>query len=164
MITFWGVKMCPGSFFLGTFFDAIFLYIWFSHDMMTTKTWIVVGIATLFLMGGGLSFASARHPAVTQAGFESSPAFQKLDLRARQAWQEWRTQGGASGQSFECMLKASHPLTEDDKRLLAAAGFRPRTVVGAIVTGSVAPERVPEVASLSWVTVMELAVPMSLKK
>lgn len=113
---------------------------------------------------GNFVLASARHPAAAQASFEGSPAWEKLDLRLRQAWQEAQQGTADADRPLECLLKASHPISADDKAVLAAAGYNARTVVGPIVTGSLKPAAVPEVASLPFVQVMELAAPMSLKK
>jgi len=76
------------------------------------------------------SFASAKSPEKT-AGFKGSPAWNKLDLRMRQAWED--------------------------------SGFRARSVIGRIVTGSVDVGDLPQVANLKFISAMELAVPMMLK-
>lgn len=103
--------------------------------------------------------ASAKRPAKA-VNFESSPGYEKLDLRLREAWKQ-----KPSGKDvLECILKAHERISEDDKAALAAAGFNLRTVVGQIATGNLKVRDVPDVSNLPFVQVMELAVPMSLKK
>ena len=75
----------------------------------------------------------------------------------------WRSKP-TSAKTIECILKARDRIGEEDKGMLAAAGFNARTVIGKIVTGNLEVRDVPEVANLPFVQVMELAVPMSLKK
>ncbi len=103
--------------------------------------------------------ASSKRPAAAEA-FESTPGYEKIDLRLREAWKE----RPSSKKALECILKARERLSEDDKAALAAAGFNSRTVVGTIATGNMAVRDVPDVSNLPFVQVMELAVPMSLKK
>lgn len=103
--------------------------------------------------------ASSKRPAAAK-DFESTPGYKKIDLRLREAWKE----RPSSRKALECILKARERITEDDKAALAAAGFNPRTVVGTIATGNLAVRDVPDVSNLPFVQVMELAVPMSLKK
>ena len=107
-------------------------------------------------------FASGKHPA-PQASFEGSPGWAKIDLRSREAW---RQAVGADDRKakLECFVKLTHPATDDDSAALAAAGFEARTVAGAILTGSVAAGRLPDVANLDIVQAMELAAPLSIKK
>lgn len=105
------------------------------------------------------SSASATKPKKMET-FESSPGYEKIDLRLREAWKEKPT----SKQAVECILKAHERLSEDDSAALAAAGFKARTVIGSIATGTLPMRDVPDVANLPFVQVMELAVPMSLKK
>ncbi len=106
----------------------------------------------------GDALASARRPAKAK-DFESTPGYEKLDLRLKEAWRE-----KPSGKDLlECILKARGRMGEDDQAALAAAGFNARTVVGTIATGNLMVRDVPDVANLPFVQVMELAVPMSLK-
>jgi len=105
------------------------------------------------------TFAAAQRPAKAKA-FESSPGYEKLDLRLREAWSAKPT----SRKTIECILKATDRMGEDDKAMLAAAGFNARTVIGKIATGNLKVRDVPEVANLRFIQVMELAVPLSLKK
>jgi len=107
--------------------------------------------------------ASARHPKSSQASFEGSPAWQKLDLRLREAWRVSAKEGGGKN-VFECLLKTDHPLAAAEQSTLKAAGFEARTFIGAIATGRVAVLHVPDVAALPFVSAMELAVPLELKK
>ncbi|MFA4875140.1 MAG: hypothetical protein WC956_04210 [bacterium] len=109
------------------------------------------------------SFASAKHPAAQQEPFEGSAAWQKLDLRMRQAWKDANAAGDA-GRVFECLIKIDEPNNKDDRAILTGAGFVPRTYAGSVVTGSVRAGNLPDVARLPFVKVMELAVPLELKK
>jgi len=113
--------------------------------------------ASTFISSGD-ALASAKRPAKAQ-NFESTPGYEKLDLRLREAWRE-----KPSGKDLlECILKARDRMGEADQAALAAAGFNARTVVGTIATGNLRVRDVPDVANLPFVQVMELAVPMSLK-
>ena len=103
--------------------------------------------------------ASSKRPASAKS-FESTPGYEKIDLRLREAWKE----RPSSKKALECILKTRERITEDDRAALAAAGFNSRTVVGSIATGNLAVRDVPDVSNLPFVQVMELAVPMSLKK
>lgn len=128
-------------------------------------THIILVIAVLCIASASIhatSFdvqAGSKRPASAE-NYESSPGYEKIDLRLREAWKE----RPSSKKSLECILKARERMTEDDKAALAAAGFKARTVVGSIATGSLAVRDVPDVSNLPFVQVMELAVPMSLKK
>jgi len=101
--------------------------------------------------------SSAKEPA-----FRLSDAWKKLDGRLKQAWDDAMTKGD-SHKSFECLLKTKEKPTAGQKRRLSDAGFTHRSIIGQIVTGSVAATDVPEVARLPFVQVMELAVPLSPK-
>ncbi|HPQ80431.1 MAG TPA: hypothetical protein PLZ86_01770 [bacterium] len=118
-------------------------------------------ITACLLAAASASFGSAGSPK-PPADFENSPAWAKLDLRAREAWRTG-TKGDAKAADLECFIKTTRDATADDKAILARAGFKARTTAGSIMTGSVAAEDVPAVASLDFVQAMELAVPLSPK-
>jgi hypothetical protein len=99
----------------------------------------------------------------TYTTFKSSPGWQKLDLRFRNAWED-ATVKGDSRRSFECLLKTKTTPSKDQIRQLSDAGFTSRSVIGKIMTGSIKTSDVPEVAALPFVQAMELAVPLSPKK
>ncbi|MFH1829535.1 MAG: hypothetical protein ABH871_01995 [Pseudomonadota bacterium] len=132
------------------------------------KSYIAIGLtvfvaAAAFIFLASSSQAGSRKPA-KDASFEGSPAWEKLDLRMRQAWKEATSKGGDKDQVLECIMKAKNRLSEDDKAALSAAGFQGRTFAGRIVTGSLKADDVPDVARLPFIVAMELAVPMTLKK
>ena len=104
-----------------------------------------------------------RQRSATYSGFRNSDAWKKLDGRFKQAWDESMSKGD-SRHVFECLIKTKATPTEGQKRELTAAGYAYRSIIGKILTGSVKAEDVPEVASLPFVQVMELAVPLSPKK
>lgn len=79
------------------------------------------------------------------------------------AWRDSIAAGNKKVQ-FECLMKTTSPLTEDDKVILKDSGFKLRTVIGQIITGSVEAAKLPSVANLPLVQAMELAAPMSIKK
>lgn len=95
--------------------------------------------------------------------FKSSDGWQKLDGRFKQAWEDAMAKGDVQ-KSFECLLKTDKKATDSQKRMLTDAGFNRRSQIGLIFTGSITAQDVPDVASLPFVKVMELAVPLSLKK
>jgi hypothetical protein len=107
--------------------------------------------------------ASAAKPAAAGNSFEKTEGYQKIDLRLREAWKNALAEGRGDG-LLECILKTSSRVTSEYKTALNAAGFRARTAIGKIVTGSVKAKDVPAVANLDFVEAIELAVPMSLKK
>ena len=121
---------------------------------------VVLSLSTMFI---GRAEASARHPDVAQASFEGSPAWQKLDLRLREAWRV-SSQEKKGDRTLECLLKAAHALSAEERASLSSAGFAARTFMGTIVSGSLTARRVPDVAALPFVSAMELAVPLELKK
>lgn len=132
------------------------------------KSHLITGIIVLIMAALAISFASSseafsRRPK-KDTNFEGSPAWEKLDLRMRQAWKESISEGGDKDKVLECIMKAENRPSPDDKAALAAAGFKGRTFAGRIITGSVKAKDVPEVAGLSFITAMELAVPLELKK
>ena len=96
------------------------------------------------------------------AEFEGSPAWQKLDLRMREAWLDAHKKGRRK-KRLECLLKTKARVSADERSLLEGAGFAPRSVIGDIITGNVQVRYVPAVAGLEFVQAMELAVPMSFK-
>lgn len=132
---------------------------------MKNKTYIILSAAVLMaaLVLAVNARGAARHPE-KQQDFKGSAAYDKLDLRLKQAWEESAAPGGDPDRLIECMLKADGRPTEEQRAALSAAGFSYRTVVGTIVTGNLRARSVPEVASLPFVQVMELAVPLSIKK
>ncbi len=107
------------------------------------------------------SFASAKSPEKT-ADFKGSPAWNKLDLRMRQAWEESVAKGELK-KSLECIIKTNSRATKKEEALLKASGFRARSVIGRIITGSVNVGDLPQTANLKFISAMELAVPMMLK-
>ncbi|NLD28548.1 MAG: hypothetical protein GX659_07085 [Myxococcales bacterium] len=97
------------------------------------------------------------------AKFEESPGWNKIDLRMKTAWKEAESEGKRS-KMLECIIKTEEKPDKDGRELLKRAGFKTRTFIGRIVTGSVAAGDLPMVANLEMVEIMELAAPMSLKK
>jgi len=95
--------------------------------------------------------------------FKSSDGWNKLDGRFKQAWNEAITKGDLR-KSFECLIKTVKKPSDEEKRMLLDAGYEYRSAIGRILSGSVIAKDVPNVASLPFVQVMELAVPMTLKK
>lgn len=122
-----------------------------------------VGIAFALLLALPASAIASARPPEAPAAFEGSPAWAKLDLRARQAWSDAMAKGVRTT-SFECLMKTSAPISGDERALLESAGFSIHTVIGVILTGSVRALALPAVASLDFVRAMELAAPMSIKK
>ena len=102
-----------------------------------------------------------KHP--ESINFEESPGWNKIDLRMKTAWKEAESEGKRS-KTLECIIKTEKKPDKDGREALKQAGFMARTFIGRIVTGSVAVGELPTVANLEMVQVMELAVPMSLKK
>ncbi len=87
----------------------------------------------------------------------------KLDLRFQDAWQD-AMDHHQKKRVFECMIKLHAVPTPREKEELAAAGFKARTWIKKIATGSVSARDVEAVAALPFVDVMELAVPVGMKK
>jgi len=106
--------------------------------------------------------AMAKKP-VNTIPFEESPGWKKIDLRMKTAWKEAESAGKRS-KMLECIIKTEEKPDKDGRELLKRAGFKTRTFIGRIVTGSVAAGDLPMVANLEMVEIMELAAPMSLKK
>ncbi|MFH1874637.1 MAG: hypothetical protein ABH859_05565 [Pseudomonadota bacterium] len=97
------------------------------------------------------------------SAFESTPGWHKLDGRFKQSWQEAVSQKNFQ-QDFETIIKTTKPISNDQEKTLAQAGFVLRAKIKKIITGHVKTENVPEVANLEFVKFLELAVPMSLKE
>lgn len=95
--------------------------------------------------------------------FQRSGDFKKLDGRARSAWVD-AMRAGDEKRELKCMLKVAGKMDQRQKNDLARAGFKPGTIIQTIVTGSVAVGKVPSVAKLHFVKVLELAVPLGIKK
>jgi len=129
---------------------------------MKNKSFILFVVVSVLLISG-IAMASAGQPKKAEE-FKGTPAYDKLDLRFKQAWEESQGKGGDPDKVLECIIKLSHKPSNDERATLSAAGFNHRTVIGTIATGSVKAGSVPDVARLSFVQVMELAVPLSLKK
>lgn len=99
---------------------------------------------------------------VLARSFETSPAWHKLDLRFQTAWREARDANDTT-RNFECLIKLSSAPSKRTEKKLAKVGFKARSVIGAIITGEVAAKDAEAVATLPFVKVMELAVPLSTK-
>jgi len=94
--------------------------------------------------------------------FNETAGWKKIDLRLREAWIDAMAKNDDS-KYFECIMKAFHPMSKDEKEQLGGAGFKARNTIGAIATGRLMAKDLPEVANLDFVQAMELAVPMTLK-
>ncbi len=94
--------------------------------------------------------------------FEGTQAWDKMDLRAREAYRE-AVEKKDGARRFECMLKTTHRMSADEEALLKGAGYERRSVIGDIVTGSVTAAHLQSVAELPFVQAMELAVPLQFK-
>jgi hypothetical protein len=129
--------------------------------MTSTLMRIVLLLALGCCLAASVAFASGHHPA-PPASFENSPGWAKIDLRFREAWKQ-AIDAGERSKKLGCMMKLARPATESDKGLLRSAGFAAHTTIGAILTGSVAAGRLPDVANLAIVQAMELATPLSPK-
>lgn len=75
---------------------------------------------------------------------------------------------GGADPAVSCFLrigKDAAPADEDALRAgLTAAGFRPATVAGDVVTGAVPAGRLADLLALSWVTHVEVTGPVKLRK
>ena len=131
---------------------------------MKNKSFIAIAAIVLIASVGCAiyAYAGARRPAGTKE-FKGSAAYDKLDLRLKQAWDDSVAPGGNPDRHIECMLKAAARPTEEQRAALSAAGFGYRTVVGTIVTGGLKIRALQDVAALPFVQVMELAVPLTPK-
>ena len=117
----------------------------------------ILVVAIIITLCAGVSGAQMhRHD------FERSPNFDKLDLRAKEAWRT-AVSAGKKKAEFSCMLKVSGRLTPDQKNKLGMTGFKAGTIIQTIVTGHVTVEDLPKVAALNFVKVIELALPLNLK-
>ncbi len=135
--------------------------------MKTTKlvilTALFITVPVFTSCAGKNSKESAPKPVSQIEIFKSSEGWQKLDGRFRSAWENAMTKKDFE-KSFECLLKTQGKPTNAEKKSLDEAGFHRRSVIGKISTGSIAAGDVPQVAALPFVKIMELAVPMSIKK
>jgi len=91
--------------------------------------------------------------------FEETAGYKKIDLRLRDGWQS-----SNDNNVFECILKTTEKADAKQKEALQNAGFKTRTFIGKIVTGSMKRGDLYTVANLDFVEAIELAVPLSLKK
>ncbi|PIU55040.1 MAG: hypothetical protein COS89_08430, partial [Deltaproteobacteria bacterium CG07_land_8_20_14_0_80_38_7] len=66
--------------------------------------------------------------------------------------------------SFEIMIKTDGKISDNKNRVLFVNGFMTRSTIGSIATGTVRAGDVPKVAKIEFVKVMELAIPMSIKR
>ncbi len=118
----------------------------------------IASILVFTLIIGATQLALAQ-----QYDFERSPNFQKLDGRARTAWLN-AMRAGDRKRDLSCIIKVRERLDQKEKNRLAGTGFRPGTIIQTIVTGSIEAEKVPSLAALEFVQVVELAVPLDIKK
>jgi len=107
------------------------------------------------------TFAMSKAPQ-KESAFKDSDGWNKADLRLRQAWLESGEKGNRDRQ-LECILKTKERMSAEQKKEITEAGFKYRTLIGKIVTGSMKAKDLPAVANLEFVQAMELAIPMSLK-
>lgn len=95
--------------------------------------------------------------------FQKSSDYSKLDLRARNAWLD-AMRSGDEDRNLKCMLKVTERMSQDQKNKLASAGFEPTTIIQTIVTGQARANKIPKIAALDFVQIIELAMPLDLKK
>jgi hypothetical protein len=110
-----------------------------------------------------LVVAAAQLAHAQQHDFERSPNYQKLDGRARMAWVN-AMRAGDKKRELSCLIKVRERLNQKQKNRLTGAGFKPGTIIQTIVTGRIAAEKVPSLAGLDFVKVVELAVPLDIKR
>lgn len=90
--------------------------------------------------------------------FEETAGWNKIDLRLREAWKTSK-----DNKTLECIIKTTVKTTSVQKDELSKAGFKSRTFIGKIATGSVKREDLSDVANLDFMESMELSTPMTLK-
>jgi len=105
-------------------------------------------------------FAMSKAPA---EDFTKTDGWKKIDLRAKGAWMDYKS-GKTKSRGLEFTIKTTHRLDKSELADLKDAGFKKRTTIGKIMTGSAKTKNLPEVANLEFMEAMELAVPMSFKK
>lgn len=94
--------------------------------------------------------------------FQETDGWEKIDLRLREAWTT-SVKENRRDANLECTMKTKTKISGSEREKLLSAGFKYRTVIGTIVTGSLLVRDLPRVSNLDFVQAMELAVPMSLK-
>ncbi len=96
------------------------------------------------------------------SGFETTPGWNKLDGRLKQAWKEAVSKNQLE-LNLEILIKTNQPISNIQEKNLSNAGFVLRTKIKKINVGLIKVQNLPEVANLKCVIALELAVPMSLK-
>ncbi len=124
---------------------------------------VLIAIFLLAIVSPALIFAMGqKKQSAVPIAFEETNGWQKLDLRAKMAWQDFAKTGSPA--EFDCIMKLVAPASALDKDSLKQAGFVAQTFIGRIITGSMPAEKLPDIANLSQVEAIELSTPMSLKK
>jgi len=94
--------------------------------------------------------------------FSETAGYKKIDLRLREAWSTSVKEDGGN-KILQCIMKTKSRISDSEKERLKSAGYKFRTVIGRIITGSLKAKDVPGVSNLDFVVAMELSTPMSLK-
>lgn len=122
---------------------------------------ILTIILAVSLMLPSLTSAMSKSTAPKQP-FEETAGWKKIDIRARQSYQEFKKTG--KDIAIDAIIKTKEKPSASQKDELKSSGFIARTFIGRIITGSINLSALPQMTNLEFVEVIEMSVPMSLKK
>lgn len=94
--------------------------------------------------------------------FKNSKDWGKLDGRLKIEYQKVTSKGGDE-KPLECIIKTKSALRKKDKQKLLNSGFNYKSIIGRIITGSIAAKDLTSLAALDFVEAVELAVPLTQK-
>ncbi|MBT3182543.1 MAG: hypothetical protein HN337_08570 [Deltaproteobacteria bacterium] len=94
--------------------------------------------------------------------FSESGGYKKIDLRLREAWKT-SMKDGDGNRTLQCIMKTRSRISDSEQKQLKSSGYKFRTIIGRIITGTLKAKDLPTVANLDFVIAMELSTPMSLK-
>jgi len=121
------------------------------------------GCFASFCASAGTPLNKLRKVTVSKRAQEPFAGWEKLDLRSKQIWLGQKDKLAPDSKAVNFIIKTKVPVLKNEKEAFSKAGFKYRSVIKNIVTGSMPVSALKDVAGLGFVEFIEAAVPMHTK-